>query len=362
MTIRSIDTFALSLPFEIYGPRPKFAGLDRSMEILLVRVETDSGIVGWGEAFGFGIWPATRAAIHAMVAPLALGRDETNIPALMEDLNRKLHIVGRTGPMVFALSGLDIALWDIAGKAAGKPISALLGGTKHTRLPCYASLMRYTDPGLVAENSARVVERGYGAVKLHELGVEQVKAARQAIGPKVGLMMDVNCPWSVKEALAVADAVRPYDLSWFEEPIWPPEDFESLAQVRAQSGLKIAAGENAMSVKNFEQMFKAGAVDIAQPSVTKIGGISPMMEIAALAAQHNVVLTPHCPYFGPGLLASVHIAAALAHAPMIEYSFADLGANPLGDAIEVKNGFIAVPSAPGLGRDPDPEIIKRYSV
>ena len=151
MTIRKIDTFALSLPFEIYGPRPKFAGLDRSMEILLVRVETDSGIVGWGEAFGFGIWPATRAAIHSMVAPLALGRDETNIPALMEDLNRKLHIVGRTGPMVFALSGLDIALWDIAGKAAGKPVSALLGGAKHTRLPCYASLMRYTDPGLVAE-------------------------------------------------------------------------------------------------------------------------------------------------------------------------------------------------------------------
>ena len=362
MTIRAIDTFALSLPFEIYGPRPKFAGLDRSMEILLVRVETDSGIVGWGEAFGFGIWPATRAAIHAMVAPLALGRDETNIAVLMEDLNRKLHIVGRTGPMVYALSGLDIALWDIAGKAAGKPISALLGGAKHARLPCYASLMRYTDPLLVAENSARVVERGYGAVKLHELGVDQVRAARQAIGPNVGLMMDANCPWNLSEALKVADAVRPYDLAWFEEPIWPPEDFETLAKVRTHSGLKIAAGENAMSVKNFEQMFKAGAVDIAQPSVTKIGGISAMMAIGALAQEYQVVMTPHCPYFGPGLLASVHIAATQTQAPMIEYSFADLGANPLGDAIEVKNGYINVPTGPGLGRDPDPEIIKRYSV
>ncbi|MEI6839081.1 MAG: mandelate racemase/muconate lactonizing enzyme family protein [Alcaligenaceae bacterium] len=362
MTIRAIDTFALSLPFEIYGPRPKFAGLDRSMEILLVRVETDSGIVGWGEAFGFGIWPATRAAIHAMVAPLALGRDETNIAVLMEDLNRKLHIVGRTGPMVYALSGLDIALWDIAGKAAGKPVSALLGGAKHTRLPCYASLMRYTDPLLVAENSARVVERGYGAVKLHELGVEQVKAARNAIGPSVGLMMDVNCPWNLSEALKVADAVRPYELTWFEEPIWPPEDFETLAKVRTHSGLKIAAGENAMSVKNFEQMFKAGAVDIAQPSVTKIGGISAMMAIGALAQEYQVVMTPHCPYFGPGLLASVHIAATHKQAPMIEYSFADLGANPLGDAIEVKNGYINVPTGPGLGRDPNPEIIKRYSV
>ena len=362
MTIRSVDTIALNLPFEIYGPRPKFAGLDRSMEILLIRVETDSGIVGWGEAFGYGIWPATRAAVHAMVAPLAIGRDERDIAALMNELNRKLHIVGRTGPLVYALAGLDIALWDIAGKAANKPLYELLGGAHHHKLPCYASLMRYTDPALVAENSLRVVERGYGAVKLHELGVEHIRAARNAIGSSVGLMMDVNCPWTVTEALKVAEEVRPYDLMWFEEPIWPPEDFDSLAKVRQQSGLKIAAGENAMSPKNFEQMFKAGAVDIAQPSVTKIGGISPMMEIIGLAQQHGVAIAPHCPYFGPGLLASMHITATLAEPTMIEYSFADLGANPLGEAIEVKDGYLSVPSGPGLGRDPDPEILKRFSV
>lgn len=360
MTIRSIDTIPLNLPFEIYGPRPQFAGKDRYMEILLVRVETDGGLVGWGEAFGFGIWPATRAALHAMVAPLAIGRDERDIAGLMTELNKKLHIVGRTGPTVYALAGLDIALWDIAGKAAGKPLVELLGGAKHKKLPCYASLMRYTDPKLVAENSARVVARGYQAVKLHEIGVAQVKAAREAIGPDVDLMLDVNCPWSVEEALAIADDVRPYDLAWFEEPVWPPEDFAGLAQVRRRSGLKIAAGENAMSVKNFEQMFLAGAVDIAQPSVTKIGGISPMMEIVALARQHGVIVTPHCPYFGPGLLASVHIAATFAEETMIEYSFADLGANPLGDAIEVNNGYIHVPQGPGLGRDPDPDVVSRY--
>lgn len=362
MSIRSVDTIALNLPFEIYGPRPKFAGIDRSMEILLVRVETDSGLVGWGEAFGFGIWPATRSAIQAMVAPLAIGRDERDIAGLMNDLNRKLHIVGRTGPTVYALAGLDIALWDIAGKAAGKPLAELLGGAMHKRLPCYSSLMRYNEPRLVAENAARVVARGYRAVKLHEIGVEHVKAARQAIGPDVGLMMDVNCPWTVDEALNIADAVRPYNLTWFEEPVWPPEDFEGLAQVRQRSGLKIAAGENAMSPKHFEQMFKLGAVDIAQPSVTKIGGVSPMMEIVALARQHKVAFTPHCPYFGPGLLASLHIAATLPEETMIEYSFADLGANPLGDAIAVTNGYIDIPQGPGLGRDPDPAVIARFSV
>ena len=177
MTIRSVDTIALNLPYEIYGPKPLFAGRPRFMEILLVRVETDSGIVGWGEAFGFSVWPATRAAIQSMVGPLAVGRDERDIPALMADLNRKLHIVGRTGPVVYGLAGLDIALWDIAGKAAGKPVSALLGGARHAKLPCYASLMRYTDPQLVHKNAAAAVARGYQAVKLHETGAAQVKAA-----------------------------------------------------------------------------------------------------------------------------------------------------------------------------------------
>ena len=360
MTIRSVDTIALNLPFEINGPKPLFAGRPRFMEILLVRVETSDGVVGWGEAFGFGVWPATRAAIQSLIGPLAVGGDERDIPALMDQLHRKLHIVGRTGAVVYGLSGLDIALWDIAGKVAGKPISALLGGARHKQLPCYASLMRYTDPLLVAKNAAGAVARGYTAVKLHEIGAAQVKAAREAIGPAIKLMMDVNCPWTVEEALAIADQVRPYDLTWFEEPVWPPEDFAALAEVRRRCGIPVTAGENAMSPKNFEQMFEAHAVDIAQPSVTKIGGITAMLEIAALAREHHVKLIPHCPYFGPGLLASVHIAAAFAEETMIEYSYADLGANPLGDAIEVVNGFIQVPTGPGLGRDPDPQVIARY--
>jgi D-galactarolactone cycloisomerase len=360
MTIKSIDTIALDLPYEIHGPRPLFAGASRNMDILLVRVETDQGVVGWGEAFGYGVWPATRAAMQALVAPLALGRDERDIAGVMGELNRKLHLVGRTGPVVYALSGLDIALWDIAGKVAGKPIAALLGGARHDKLPCYASLMRYTDPALVAKNARMAVDRGYRAIKLHEITEAQVKAAREAIGPGVKLMMDVNCPWNISEALAVAESVRAYDLTWFEEPIWPPEDFNALAEVRRSCGIPVTAGENAMSPKNFEQMFEAHAVDIAQPSVTKIGGISAMLEIAALASQHGVKLIPHCPYFGPGLLASVHIAAAFAAETMIEYSWADLGANPLGDAIEVKDGYIKVPTGPGLGRDPDPAVLQQY--
>lgn len=362
MSIRSITPIALDLPFEVGGPKSQFAGRPRQMAMLLVRVETDDGIVGWGEAFGYAVWPVTRVALEKLVTPMALGRNEDDIAGLMDDLQRKLHIVGRTGAVVYALSGLDIALWDIAGKKAGKPVSALLGGARRTQLPAYASLVRYGDAALVARNATAAATRGYKAVKLHEITATEVKAAREALGPDVKIMMDTNCPWTVDEALAVARQVKPYDLLWFEEPIYPPEDFVALARVRREGGIAVSAGENAMSPTDFRAMFVAGAVDYAQPSVTKIGGISEMMRIARLAAEHGVKLVPHSPYFGPGLLASMHMAASFEHETMIEYSFVELGASPLGDAIAVRDGRVTVPTAPGLGRDPDPDIIARYKV
>ena len=362
MTIRSVETIALSLPFEVGGPKPLFAGKPRLMEILLVRVETDAGIVGWGEAFGYAVWPATRAAVETLVAPLALGRDERDIAGILDEIQRKLHLLGRTGPVIYALSGLDIALWDIAGKAAGKPLAELLGGARRSRLPAYASLTRYTDLALVAKNAAAAKARGFTAIKLHEIGVEQVRVAREAVGADIKLMMDTNCPWTPDEALAIARQVREYDLYWLEEPVWPPEDYRGLAQVRRQAGIPIAAGENAVGCIDFERAFDAGAIDFAQPSVTKIGGISEMMRIAALAHKRGVTLMPHSPYFGPGLLATLHIAAVLAEETLIEYSYADLGASPLGDAIAVSDGYLAVPQGAGLGRDPDPQVIEKYRV
>ncbi len=362
MAIRSIIPIALDLPFEVGGPKSQFAGRPRQMAMLLVRVETDDGIVGWGEAFGYAVWPVTCAAIEKLVAPMAVGQNEDDIDGVMGDLQRKLHIVGRTGPVVYALSGLDIALWDIAGKKAGKPLSVLLGGARRAQLPAYASLVRYADSALVARNAKAAVARGFKAIKLHEIDVAQVQAARVAVGPDVKLMMDTNCPWTVDEALAVAARVRPYDLLWFEEPVYPPEDFAGLARVRREGGIAVSAGENAMSPTDFRAMFDAGAVDVAQPSVTKIGGVSEMMRIVRLARERGVTLVPHSPYFGPGLLASIHMAATFEHETMIEWSFVELGASPLGEAIAVTDGRVSVPTGPGLGRDPDAEIIDRYKV
>jgi D-galactarolactone cycloisomerase len=362
MTIRSITPIALDLPFEVGGPKSQFAGRPRQMAMLLVRVETDDGIVGWGEAFGYAVWPATRVALEKLVAPMAIGKNEDDITGVMDDLQRKLHIVGRTGPVVYAMSGLDIALWDIAGKKAGKSVSALLGGARRTHVPAYASLVRYGDAALVAKNAKAAVARGFKAIKLHEITVTEVKAAREAVGPDIKIMMDTNCPWTVDEALAVAAQVKPYDLLWLEEPVYPPEDFKGLARVRREGGIAVSAGENTMSPMDFRALFEAGAVDVAQPSVTKIGGISEMMRIYKLAVEHGVTLVPHSPYFGPGLLASMHMAATFERETMVEYSFVELGANPLGDAIAVADGRMVVPTGPGLGRDPDVALIACYQV
>ncbi|MBI2225160.1 MAG: mandelate racemase/muconate lactonizing enzyme family protein [Betaproteobacteria bacterium] len=361
MKITAINTIILQLPFRHVGPPLLFAGKPRTtMEMLLVRVDTDDGITGWGEAFGPGIWPATRATIETLIAPLCIGRDPSQIQALGDDLRRKLHALGRSGSVVYALSGLDIALWDIAGKKAGLPICRLLSPAPKRDLPAYASLLRYAEPDRVARTSAAAVARGYRQIKLHEIGVAQARAAREAIGPEIPLMMDANCPWTVADAVATARKLRDVGLLWFEEPVWPPEDYAGLATVRQQGGIPVAAGENASGVMEFSQMFSANAVDYVQPSIIKMGGITEMLKVIALAKSRGVPVVPHSAYFGPGLLATLHVCAADPASTMIERYYCDLDASPLGTSIDPVNGQLSVPQAPGLGADPDPGVIRQY--
>ena len=186
---------------------------------------------------------------------MLIGRDPSGIDALMHDLQQTLHLFGRSGAVMYALSGVDIALWDIAGKVAGKPLYKLLGGADRA-LPAYASLLRCSGPDAVAASCARALEQGYRQIKLHEITVPAVQAARDAIGPDVALMLDTNCPWSVEEALAMVAALRPFDLHWLEEPVWPPEDHAGLAKVRA-AGAVIAAGENAAGLHRVSPRVRA---------------------------------------------------------------------------------------------------------
>jgi L-alanine-DL-glutamate epimerase-like enolase superfamily enzyme len=213
---------------------------------------------------------------------------------------------------------------------------------------------------LVARNAAEAVERGYRHVKLHEVGEAEVRAARTAIGADVALMVDTNCPWPLPEALEMAKRFAAYDLLWLEEPLWPPEDYAGLAHLGRQAGVAIAAGENAATPADFTQMFAVDAVRYAQPSVTKIGGVTEMRKVAGMATAAMVALAPHSPYFGPGLIATLHCIAASPGEILCERFYCDLEASPFGDAIDARDGCMEVPQGPGLGVPVDTVVIERY--
>ena len=221
--------------------------------------------------------------------------------------------------------------------------------------------MRYGTPSTVGRMCAEMVGRGFKHIKLHEIGVDHVKAAREGAGPAVAVMNDVNCPWSVPQAMEMERAFRPVQpLAWLEEPVWPPEDHAGLARVRAAGGTRIAAGENAAGLHDFVDLFQQGAIDIAQPSVTKIGGITEMRKIIAAAEAHSVELIPHCAYFGPGNLASIHITASLSTDTLLENIYANLEASPYGETMLAKDGLVSVPTGPGLGVEPDMAVVAKH--
>ena len=361
MKIVSVEAVPLSIPCH-YGAEGWSLGAGgwKALDFCLVRVDTDAGITGWGEAFSYSCRRATAAAVRDMIAPIAVGRDAADIAGLHAEIQKRLHIFGRFGITAFALSGLDIALWDIAGKAAGKPLHALLGGARRERLDCYASLLRYADASLVAHYCGQAVGEGFGAIKLHEVSEPVIAAARAAVPESAALLLDVNCEWSVQEASAVGRRLAPLGLDWFEEPVFPPEDGAGLRAVGEACGIPIAAGENCCFATQFAALFDARAVQYAQPSVTKVGGVTEFRAIASLAAQRGVQLAPHSPYFGPGALATLHLIAALAPDSRFEYFYLQVDAGLYGDLLAPERGELKVPQGKGLGADPDPEVIRRY--
>ena len=362
MKIRSVESSVVAIPCDMGGPPPMFAGKPWThLEILLVKVETEDGLVGWGEAFGHAAIPATRAALDSIVAPLVVGRDADDIRGLTREILHSVHLLGRNGPFVYAFSGIEIALWDLLGKRAGRPLHALLGGARHGELDAYASLLRYGDRDLVARNTAAACEAGFRHVKLHEVTREFTLAALHApAAAHARIMLDVNCAWTVPTAVEMADSLAGDGLMWLEEPVWPPEDCDGLARVR-ECGIPISAGENVAGMFGFKSLIEAGAIDIAQPSVSKIGGIGETIRVIDLCEAHGIEVAPHSPYCGPGFIATLHIAAALVERPLVEVLWLQTEANPFDPWIQATGGKVKVPQGPGLGCEPDPELLARFS-
>lgn len=360
MKIRRVDTHIVEIPFgDLAGGRSLAAKKWNTLENVLVRIEDEDGNVGWGEAFGYFVADACKTLIDQLIAPALIGSHVEDIAQWNLDTQLRLHIFGRYGVTMFAISGVDIALWDLAAKRENLPLHRLLGESMRDQIPAYASLVRYADNDLAPEVCERALEMGFRDIKLHEVGIAEIAACRRAIGDHVPLATDVNCSWSISNTRDWLPALRDLKLAWLEEPIFPPEDFTTLASLGGQ-GVALSAGENWCTAVQFEQALTIGAVDSVQPSVTKVGGISECLRIGQLAQQHDTVVLPHCPYFGPGLLATLHLAAVQPAVPQVEYHFVE-PAGWLYDIPGLRDGhLLQVPQSAGLGLELDIAVIERF--
>jgi L-alanine-DL-glutamate epimerase-like enolase superfamily enzyme len=360
-TIARIDTIRLDIPFGDHydGPRVKPRGWTQR-DVLLVRVETGDGIVGWGEAFAYACATVTEAAIRDMYGPRLIGQACHDIAALSREMQRQLHIQGRYGITIFAWSGIEMALWDAAAKRTGVSLATLLGGRRRGSVPAYASLVRYGGAREVRQVCAKALADGYRDVKLHEIAYEPIAAGRDAVGRDVRLTTDVNCNWSLAETEAMLPKMKALDLYWVEEPIWPPEDFDTLARLEEQFGVALAAGENACTAFQFQGLIPA--VTFVQPSVTKIGGILEFMKVVDAARLVGKQVMPHSPYFGPGWWATLQLAAHAPEIGLIEYLYIESEGEAGKDIPLPKKGMIQIPDAPGLGFEPDFDAIDKFRV
>src|SRR5439155_258111 len=276
MRITDVKAHHIRIPFDAGAASfRQGASAIAALDMVIVEVLTDAGLIGWGDAFAYVCPKTTLAAIDEMIAPQARGfevPDAAGIPAFMERIQRNLHLFGRYGITMFAISGLDIALWDLAGKIKGVPLHSLIGPRKRARIPGYASLLRIGTP-------------------------------------------------------------------------------------------EAAAGENACTVHQFRQMMQAGAVSYAQPSVTKVGGITEYLKIVALADEMGIKLAPHSPYFGPGLLATLQLLSLRDDGTFVEMFYMTRPACLWRGGVDTgADGAVAVPEGPGLGYEPGKEVLERYRV
>ncbi|MFC1966739.1 mandelate racemase/muconate lactonizing enzyme family protein [Chloroflexota bacterium] len=360
MKITDVKAYAIHMPF-IKGDLPTSLRTFRTP--VIVKVSTDEGITGVGEAFGyFNSALATVRAVEDMLSPILVGEDPMEIQKLWDQMYRAVYYAGRMGITISAISGVEIALWDIVGKASNTPLYQLLGGRAHDKLRAYASLARYPNPEDVAQACATIVEKGYTAIKLHEIDVAAVAAARKAVGDDVDILLDVNCTWDVSGAIEMGKQFEPFNLYWYEEPVWPGDDYEGLAEVRVAVNIPIAAGENEYTARGFNGLIAKRSVDFLQPSVFKLGGILQEKKVFTLAEAFSGKVAPHCMAYGPAMAATVHICFSEPSCELVETGVETPEANIFTQPLLPDKGFWSVPDGPGLGIELDEHVLTKYSM
>jgi D-galactarolactone cycloisomerase len=375
MRIKDVRTHVLEA--ELSEPFSWSLGWARTRTALLVEIETADGTIGWGESYG----PARpNAAVVEAMKPLLIGADALASEAIWERLYAAFRDHGQKGLPVQALSGVDIALWDLKGKHFGVAAHRLMGGPAHSEVQAYATGLYRREAGdprtYLAEEAAGYAAEGFAAMKLKVgFGVADdaavARAVRAAIGPDVALMMDANHAYDATRAIQLGRKVADLDIGWFEEPV-PPEDLAGYAEVRAQQSIPVAGGECEFTRFGFRELLTRRAVDVVQPDTCAAGGLSECLKIAAMANAHGIRYVPHVWGTGVALAAALQLLAVLPHnppclypqQPLLEF---DRTEHPIRQAIlttpiEHERGTVRIPDGPGLGIEIDRQALARFKV
>lgn len=368
MKITDIETIILRLPEVLPNG-------DNLQDVLIIRIHTDEGITGIGEAHTSPT--VLKAIIDAPVSHLTtqglktllIGQDPRRINTLWNAMYHHSTSYGRRGAVMQAISGIDIALWDLLGKATGQPVHQLLGGKMRDAVPAYASDLTPATPEGMIDQARRHAAAGFTGIKFGWGGLggnvradaKWVGEIRKALGPDMALMLDIGTPVPFDDAAWLARALAEYDVAFLEEPL-SPDDLDGFAQLVALSPTPIATGEKETGLFGFRDLIERGNLRIIQPDIARCGGISEIRRIATIAEVRNVRVIPHCWSTDILVAATLHFLAAQRDAPWQEFNVMD---NPLKtqlaeDPIRIVNGMAQIPDGPGLGIELNEEIVERY--
>jgi L-alanine-DL-glutamate epimerase-like enolase superfamily enzyme len=357
MKIDAVHVSGLSIPNT--PPTSSQYALNR---YVVARIQTDQGIEGLGYTMciGGGGADAIRAYIEASLVPQLIGENPLDVNRLWQKMYDADRGIRKKGVAAYALSAMDIGLWDILGKAANMPVYRLLGANK-TKIPVYGSggFISYSVDEIIKEAEGflalgcKAYKMKIGRPNLME-NVERVGAVRKALGPKISLMVDVNQRWDVATNIRVANRLAEYDLEWYEEPVLA-DNIVQCAEVARGIPITVATGENEATRYGFRDLIDAKAARILQPDVQRCGGFGEMMRIAHLAAPYDITIAPH---LVPEL--SIHVLAAIPNGSYVEW-LAGWSSEMWRDPPEIVDGFMSPPERPGHGMEFSADAIKRYT-
>lgn len=361
-----------SLAERQYGLFNRPAGAGDPVFAVVVRLTTDTGLTGLG-CIGLGS-EAVASVVERQLAPIVLGHAPFDTEWLWETMYRSTLNIGRRGLVLAAISGVDIALWDVIGKAVGQPVCNLLGGRTRASIRAYASSgYAMEDLDHMAERARGHVAEGYTAMKMRfgygpadgragmRRNVELVRALRRALGDDVDLMADAYMGWTTQYAIEMIRLLEPFDLTWVEEPV-TADNLSGYARIRSATRTAIAGGEHEATRWGFRQMIEARAVDYVQLDVNRVGGVTEARKIWALAAAHDLPVVPHGPNFHNAHLIMAHLNSPLIEMFPDDYRDGDtfLGELFVGDP-KAQGGVVTLPDAPGFGVELDMDVVSKHA-